>query len=117
MLRLDGKAALVNGLGQAGPDGRVIGAACAVLFRAPSKKPASSATWSRRDATSSASVKALVDACVVKHGRIDILLTNLGQSPPGTAASMAEHTWDSQMATNLKSVCLACLCPSLVGKD
>jgi NAD(P)-dependent dehydrogenase (short-subunit alcohol dehydrogenase family) len=60
------------------------------------------------DATSSASVKHLVDACLAKHGRIDVLLTNVGQSQPGNAADMSEDTWDDQMQINLKSVYLAC---------
>ncbi|KAI3577454.1 hypothetical protein IWW34DRAFT_744797 [Fusarium oxysporum f. sp. albedinis] len=43
-----------------------------------------------------------------KHGRIDILLTSVGQSQPGDPASMSEEVWDSQMDINLKSVYLAC---------
>ena len=128
MLRLDGKVALVIGLGQTGTEGWGIGAACAVLFARQGatifggNRTIASTTKTRHDieeagqqcdvvetdATSSASVKALVDACVAKHGRIDILLTNVGGSQPGTAASMAEDTWDAQMAVNLKSIYLAC---------
>ena len=32
------------------------------------------------DATSSASVRSVVDACMDKHGRIDILVNNVGRS-------------------------------------
>ena len=32
------------------------------------------------DATSSASVRSVVDACMAKHGRIDILVNNVGRS-------------------------------------
>ncbi|OHE91356.1 oxidoreductase ucpA [Colletotrichum orchidophilum] len=128
MLNLQGKVALVIGLGQSGTDGWGIGAACAVTFAAQGaavfggNRSVSHAAKTRTtieeaggvcdvvatNATSSASVKALVDACVAKHGRIDILLANVGGSQPGCAASMDEATWDAQVDLNLKSVYLAC---------
>ncbi|KZL68419.1 oxidoreductase ucpa [Colletotrichum incanum] len=128
MLNLQGKVALVIGLGQSGSDGWGIGAACAVTFAKQGalifggNRTIESTTKTQTtieeaggvcdivatDATSSESVKALVDACLAKHGRIDILLTNVGQSQPGCPATMAEETWDSQMNLNLKSVYLAC---------
>lgn len=128
MLRLDGKIALVIGLGQAGDEGWGIGAACAVAFakqgaiifggnrslpstartRQAIEEAGQECTIVQTDATSSASVKALVDACIAKHGRIDILLTNVGQSQPGGPAEMTEEVWDSQLDINLKSVYLAC---------
>ncbi|KAH9835969.1 Oxidoreductase UcpA [Teratosphaeria destructans] len=52
--------------------------------------------------------KALVDACMSKHGRIDILVNNVGKSEPGGPAEMSEETWDSQTDVNLKSVYLMC---------
>ncbi|KAK0372283.1 oxidoreductase ucpA [Colletotrichum limetticola] len=128
MLNLQGKVALVIGLGQSGTDGWGIGAACAVTFAAQGaaifggNRTIESTTKTQTtieqaggvcdvvatDATSSASVKGLVDACVAKHGRIDILLANVGGSQPGCAASMEEETWDAQVELNLKSVYLAC---------
>lgn len=128
MHNLKGKVALVIGLGQTGIDGWGIGAACATLFarqdaiifggnrtiastaktRTAIEEIGGECDIMTADATDSSSVKALVDACVEKHGRIDILLTNVGQSQPGTPASMTEDTWDSQMDINLKSVYLAC---------
>ncbi|KAH7170058.1 oxidoreductase ucpA [Dactylonectria macrodidyma] len=128
MLSLKGKVALVIGLGQTGTDGWGIGAACAVLFARQGaivfggNRTVASTLKTREaieaeggqcdvvatDATNSDSVKALVDACLAKHGRIDILLTNVGQSQPGDPASMKEEVWDSQMDINLKSVYLAC---------
>ncbi|UQC85542.1 oxidoreductase ucpA [Colletotrichum lupini] len=128
MLNLQGKVALVIGLGQSGTDGWGIGAACAVTFAAQGaaifggNRTIESTTKTQTtieqaggvcdvvatDATSSASVKGLVDACVAKHGRIDILLANVGGSQPGCAASMEEETWDKQVELNLKSVYLAC---------
>jgi NAD(P)-dependent dehydrogenase (short-subunit alcohol dehydrogenase family) len=128
MLRLDGKVALVIGMGQTGSDGWGIGAACAVTLArqgaiifggnrslASTKKTTDTLRSEsfefdviEADATSSESVKALVEACVAKHGRIDILLCNVGLSQPGGPAEMPETVWDSQMDINLKSVYLAC---------
>jgi NAD(P)-dependent dehydrogenase (short-subunit alcohol dehydrogenase family) len=125
---LRGKVALVIGLGQTGSEGWGIGAACAVLFARQGatifggNRTVESATRTKQaveeagqvcdivacDAMSSSSVKALVDACMKKHGRIDILLANVGKSEPGTPASMSEETWDAQMDINLKTVYLAC---------
>lgn len=60
------------------------------------------------DATSSHSAKAVVNACIAKHGRIDILVNNVGRSEPGGPAEMSEEVWDSQTDINLKSVYLFC---------
>ncbi|GJN69175.1 hypothetical protein PLICBS_003222 [Purpureocillium lilacinum] len=130
MFRLDGKVALVIGLGQSGSEGWGIGAACAVSLARQgatifggnrtlasaqrTKEAVEEASQGREctvletDATNSVSVKALVDACIAQHGRIDILVTNVGQSQPGTAATMAEDVWDAQLSINLTSAYLAC---------
>ncbi|EQB48850.1 hypothetical protein CGLO_11873 [Colletotrichum gloeosporioides Cg-14] len=128
MLDLKGKVALVIGLGQTGSEGWGIGAACAVTFAKQGavifggNRTIESTVKTKQaieeiggvcdiiatDATSSESVKALVDACLAKHGRIDILLANVGQSQPGCPATMPEGTWDSQIEINLKTVYLAC---------
>ena len=128
MLDLTGKVALVIGLGQTGNDGWGIGAACAISFArrgakvfggnrtlASTEKTTSTMREEgltcdvvETDATSNASVKALVDACLAKHGRIDILLCNVGQSQPGGPAEMSEEVWDSQVNINMKTVYLAC---------
>ncbi|KAK2729637.1 short-chain dehydrogenase reductase sdr [Colletotrichum kahawae] len=128
MIDLKGKVALVIGLGQTGSEGWGIGAACAVTFAKQGavifggNRTIESTTKTKQaieeiggvcdvvatDATSSESVKALVDACLAKHGRIDILLANVGQSQPGSPATMSEETWDSQIEVNLKTVYLAC---------
>ncbi|KAF1965928.1 NAD(P)-binding protein [Bimuria novae-zelandiae CBS 107.79] len=128
MLDLKGKVALVIGLGQTGTEGWGIGAACAVHFarqgarifggnRTLASTTKTSQTIHEKggicdiistDATDSTSVKALIDACLKKHKRIDILLCNVGQSQPGDPATMVEEVWDAQMDINLKSVYLAC---------
>jgi NAD(P)-dependent dehydrogenase (short-subunit alcohol dehydrogenase family) len=42
-----------------------------------------------------------VKASAKKHGRIDILVNNVGQSEPGDPASMTVATWQAQIALNL----------------
>lgn len=43
-----------------------------------------------------------------QHGRIDILVNNVGRSEPGCPATTSEATWDAQIEINLKSVYLTC---------
>ena len=58
--------------------------------------------------TDSASVAAMVAACVEAFGRIDVLVNNVGGSAPGGPVEMAEEVWDLQVDVNLKSVFLGC---------
>ena len=60
------------------------------------------------DVTKSDQVRSLVKKCMDEHGRIDILINNVGMSMPGSASSMTEEVWDKQMDVNLKSVYLMC---------
>jgi NAD(P)-dependent dehydrogenase (short-subunit alcohol dehydrogenase family) len=60
----------------------------------------------RCDMTDSEDVKAAVEACMARHGRIDILVNNVGGSAPGDPVSMEEDVWHAQMDLNLKSVFL-----------
>lgn len=60
------------------------------------------------DATSSASCKEVVDACMARCGRIGILVNNVGRSEPGGPAEMSEDVWDKQMDVSLKSVYRYC---------
>ena len=127
MLRLDGKVALVTGCGTVG-EGWGNGKAIAVLL---ARQGASvygcdldfSAAEATRDLireeggvaevqicnmTKAAEVEALVEACVAKFGRIDILVNNVGRSEPGDPVTMAEAVWDEQMDVNLKTAFLGC---------
>ncbi|PYI23192.1 putative short-chain dehydrogenases/reductase [Aspergillus violaceofuscus CBS 115571] len=65
-------------------------------------------TVTTADVTSDASVKAAIEACIAKYGRIDILVNNVGRSEPGGPAEMVERVWDAQTNINLKSVYLCC---------
>ncbi|EGI76476.1 SDR family NAD(P)-dependent oxidoreductase, partial [Hylemonella gracilis] len=60
------------------------------------------------DVTRSASVEAAVQRVLQAHGRIDILVNNVGGSAKGGPEQMSEAVWDQQIAFNLKSVFLTC---------
>lgn len=60
------------------------------------------------DVTDEASIKAFVDGCMAKHGRIDVLVNNVGGSAPGGPVEMATEVWDKQFDTNLRYVFLTC---------
>ncbi|KAA8641840.1 hypothetical protein EYZ11_011258 [Aspergillus tanneri] len=128
MLDLHSKVVLMTGLGQTTDEGWGIGAAIATLFArqgaiifggnrslASAERTQSHIQNERgicdvqeADVTDSSSVKALVDNCMKKYGRIDILVNNVGRSEPGCPATMPEEVWDAQMDINLKSVYLTC---------
>lgn len=60
------------------------------------------------DVTSSASVKAMVEACIEAYGAPDILINNVGGSAAGGPVQLSEEAWDTQIDVNLKSVFLTC---------
>jgi NAD(P)-dependent dehydrogenase (short-subunit alcohol dehydrogenase family) len=127
MLNLKGKVALVTGAGSVGP-GWGNGKAAAVLLarqgaqvfgtdinpaaldetRAIIAGEGGDCAGQACDMTASESVKAAVDACLERYGRIDILINNVGGSAPGDPVSMSEETWDRQLDLNLKSAFLGC---------
>ncbi len=127
MLRLDGKVALVTGCGSLG-DGWGNGQAISVLLARQGAQvfgcdldiEAAKATQQRTrdesgtmevrtaDVTRAADVEALVQACVDRFGRIDVLINSVGRSEPGDPVAMAESVWDEQMDVNVKSAFLMC---------
>ena len=127
MLRLDGKIALVTGCGTVG-EGWGNGKATAVLLARQGAsvfgcdlnleaaqatrdlilKEGGMAEVQASDVTKAAEVKALVDACLARFGRIDILVNNVGRSEPGDPVTMAEEVWDEQMDVNVKTAFLTC---------
>ncbi len=127
MLDLTGKVAIVAGAGSVGP-GWGNGRATAVLLARQGASvfltdidPSAAAETARIiaqeggvcathrcDATAAAEVREMVQACVQRFRRIDILVNNVGGSEPGDAVSMPEETWDRQIAFNLKSAFLGC---------
>jgi NAD(P)-dependent dehydrogenase (short-subunit alcohol dehydrogenase family) len=62
----------------------------------------------RCDVTDGKSVADMVQACVEKWGRIDVLVNNVGGSAAGGPVEMSEEVWDAQVDFNLKSVFLTC---------
>jgi hypothetical protein len=124
--RVAGKVALIAGAGCVGP-GWGNGRAAAVLFAREGAKVfavdktsvAMAETVARVgndgeiathvcDILDDAQVKAMVEACRERFGRIDILVNNVGGSAPGGVAEMAVETFEHQLDYNLKSVFLTC---------
>lgn len=60
------------------------------------------------DVTRDAEVKAAVDACVARFGRIDILHNNVGMAYLGGPVEMSEADWDRSVDLNLKSLFVTC---------
>ncbi len=60
------------------------------------------------DMTQSADVAAMVQACVARFQRLDVLVNNVGGSAPGDPVSMTEEVWDRQIDFNLKTTFLGC---------
>ena len=127
MLDLKSKVAFVTGAGTVGP-GWGNGKATAVLLarqgaqvfgtdintgaveetRAIIEQEGGTCVVHQCDMTSSDAVKAAVDACLKRFGRIDILINNVGGSAPGDPVSMSEEVWDRQLDHNLKTAFLGC---------
>lgn len=130
---LSGKIALITGIGQVGDPTSTTwgnGAATARLLAHNSVKifgcdlslPAAENTRSRIlalypqttidvvscDVTKTSDVESFVAACVAKHGRIDILVNNVGATVPGAPHDMDEEKWMAQIDVNLHSVYRCC---------
>lgn len=65
------------------------------------------ATYMKADVRQAAEVKAFVDACVAKYGRLDIVFNNAGVDfPPNPIADTAIEEFDDLMSTNARGVFL-----------
>ena len=125
MLRLDGKVALVTGCGSSAPgwgNGKAIttllarqGAtvmgvdrdlAAAEETRAGIESEGNHLYVVTGDVTDRDSVAAMIADCVARFGRLDVLINNVGQSEPGTPATMEPDVWDQQLNLNLTSAFL-----------
>lgn len=129
LLNLEGKVALVAGAGSDG-DGWGNGKATAVLLARQGARvfgldlsaealAGTGAVLEREgladrwdawvcDMTDTAAVEAAVASSLERHGRIDILVNNVGGSAPGDPVSMSEAVWDKQIAVNLTTAFLGC---------
>ncbi|MGO4329074.1 SDR family NAD(P)-dependent oxidoreductase [Cupriavidus sp. 2TAF22] len=125
--RLQGKVVIVTGAGCVGPgwgNGRAVAVRFAEegarVFAVDKSAAAMEETLERVravqgevephtcDMTSAAGVQAMVEACVARFGRVDILVNNVGGSARGGPVDLSEESWDAQIDFNLKSVFLAC---------
>lgn len=127
--RLTGKVAVVVGAGQTPGDTIGNGRATALLFAregarvlAVDRDLASARETVARigeedgeaepfeaDATREADCRAFVEACVARHGRVDVLHNNVGiGGAEAGPAHLDEAVWDRILAVNLKSAVLPC---------
>jgi len=127
MLSMVGKVAVVTGAGSVGP-GWGNGRATATLLarqgasvflidinddavqetRSVIENEGSTCAVHRCDMMVSAEVAEMVQACLNRFKRIDVLVNNVGGSAPGDPVTMTEEVWDRQIAFNLKTAFLGC---------
>ena len=124
--RLEGKVAIVTGAGSSGP-GVGNGRATATLFaREGARVLLADMTVERAeetqqmihaeggvsstiqaDVTNAEDCRLMVEACIERYGRLDILDNNVGISRRGTVVEVSEEDWDQVMSINVKSIVLA----------
>jgi NAD(P)-dependent dehydrogenase (short-subunit alcohol dehydrogenase family) len=125
--RVDGKVVIITGAGCVGP-GWGNGRAAAVIFAregarvfAVDRSAASMDETLERaraeggmiephecDVTDGPQVAAMVDACMERFGRVDILVNNVGGSAAGGPVELSQENWQRQIDANLTSVFLTC---------
>ncbi len=118
--RLDGKVALITGVGQnlGLATARLLagrGAAVAVSDVDPARAERAAADLAPlgrvaarvADVRDRTAVQALVAWVIAEFGRIDILVNNAGLTSIGTVLSMREEDWDREMDVSLKGAFLA----------
>lgn len=127
--RLDGKVAIVTGCGGK-PGWPGTGRATAILFAreganvvlvdldpaaladasAEIEKEGGQALAVEADLTRSADGRRAVESALARHGRLDVLVNNLGITPRrgegSSAVDVDEESWDRILAVNLKSALL-----------
>jgi NAD(P)-dependent dehydrogenase (short-subunit alcohol dehydrogenase family) len=127
VLDLTGRIAVVTGAGSVGPGWGNGKAAAVLLARQQAKvfaidisEEAANDTRTlieneggaciahRCDMTASGEVKAAVEACLQRYGRIDILVNNVGGSAAGDPVAMSEEVWQAQLDLNLTTAFLGC---------
>lgn len=127
MLSMAGKVAIVTGAGSVGP-GWGNGKATATLLarqgasvflvdinpdavnetRGIIEGEGGTCAVHRADMMVAAEVAEMVQACIDRFKRLDVLVNNVGGSAPGDPVSMTEEVWDRQIDFNLKTAFLGC---------
>jgi len=127
MLDMNGRVAIVTGAGSVGPGWGNGKAAATLLARQGAavflvdvddaaaqethriiESEGHTAVVHRCDMTRAAEVERMVQACLDRFKRIDVLVNNVGGSAPGDPVNMPEEVWDRQIDFNLKTVFLGC---------
>ena len=124
--RLEGKVAIVTGAGSSGP-GVGNGRATATLFAREGAKvllvditeeraaetmemiqaEGGVASTVQADVTKADDCERMVQTCIERYGRLDILDNNVGISRRGTVVEVSEEDWDHIMAVNVKTIVMA----------
>ncbi len=124
--RLEGKVAVIIGAGSSAP-GVSIGRACAITFAREGAKIfafdiSDEALEGTRemvlaeggeiecvvgDGGDEDAIKRAVAACVVRFGKISILMNNIGITVPGGVTTTSLESWESTLRVNLTSAFLA----------
>ncbi|MDJ0569490.1 MAG: SDR family oxidoreductase [Pleurocapsa sp. MO_192.B19] len=66
------------------------------------------ATYQKADVRNEEEVKAFVDSCIKRYGRVDIAFNNAGiDRPPAPLADTTTEVWDDIMNTNVRGIFLA----------
>src|SRR5262249_19989131 len=76
---------------------------CAII-----RQEGGEATAHQCDVSIATEVNAMVDACVAKYGRVDVLFNNVGMQVVGGPLEVKEDDWDKLMTVNVKSMYLTC---------
>jgi NAD(P)-dependent dehydrogenase (short-subunit alcohol dehydrogenase family) len=125
--RVEGKVAIVTGAGSVGP-GIGNGRAAAIVYAREGARvvlvdldlESAQVTetmirhegWEafafRADVSDAGDCRRVVEECLARYGRVDILHNNVGIEIPGGLADTTEESWDRTMAVNLKSMFLLC---------
>ncbi len=111
------RVAIVTGSGQGIGEGiaRVLAAAGAKVVvndlvpeKVDAVASALGAVGHAADVSNADGVAGLVTAALDAHGRVDILVNNVGMARDGWLAKMSEEDWDTVLQVNLKSQFLTC---------
>ena len=123
--RLQGKVAIVVGAGSSGAE-ISNGAACAVLYAREGaavlcadrsieaahdtvrriEAEGGRASAFRADVCSAEQIASMVQACLTRYGRVDVLHNNVGVEEFGELTEVTEESWDRVHAINLKGAML-----------